>query len=345
MFKKIIVSLQLVFLIFSFFVSASHIFADIVCGKDQTIAPDGVSCISTTQENDLKYNFLAPLPCDSGEGCVGGELKTFDPAGDNKIGGYLNVMIRIFIGICAVLAVIMIVVGGLEYMTSELISNKENGKHRIRGAIFGLILALGAWTILNQINPDILNTDLKSLEDVTVTVTLDDANFANTEQSVSAAGTSYKLNGYPTAGINNFISAGGCSSLNKITVNTSAKKADFCAGTNCVSIPINTGFKGIAETEQGQPGDGKTPKGTYSITGDRRIASGGKAVTDGKGLYNLGAAFINIGVTANGANRGIGFHGSANGSLGTTNGCVRMSNDDIAILAPCMKTGTTVVIQ
>lgn len=174
MFKKIIVSLQLVFLIFSFFVSASHIFADIVCGKDQTIAPDGVSCISTTQENDLKYNFLAPLPCDSGEGCVGGELKTFDPAGDNKIGGYLNVMIRIFIGICAVLAVIMIVVGGLEYMTSELISNKENGKHRIRGAIFGLILALGAWTILNQINPDILNTDLKSLEKITVNVTLED---------------------------------------------------------------------------------------------------------------------------------------------------------------------------
>jgi hypothetical protein len=172
MFKKIIVSLQLVFLIFSFFVSASPIFAYIVCGKDQTIAPDGVSCISTTQENDLKYNFLAPLPCDSGEGCVGGELKTFDPAGDNKIGGYLNVMIRIFIGICAVLAVIMIVVGGLEYMTSELISNKENGKHRIRGAIFGLILALGAWTILNQINPDILNTDLASLKSVEVTVEL-----------------------------------------------------------------------------------------------------------------------------------------------------------------------------
>jgi cell wall-associated NlpC family hydrolase len=64
----------------------------------------------------------------------------------------------------------MIVIGGIEYMTSELISSKEAGKERIRGAIFGLLLALGAWTLLNQINPDILNTNLNSLQNVTVSV-------------------------------------------------------------------------------------------------------------------------------------------------------------------------------
>lgn len=133
-------------------------------------------------KKDPTYIFLAPLPCDDTKnipGCVGGELTTFDPTnaqGENsKIGEYLNIMIRIFIGICAVLAVIMIVMGGIEYMTSELISNKENGKHHITGAIFGLLLALGAWTILNQINPDILNTDLSSLKTVEVEVTLDDS--------------------------------------------------------------------------------------------------------------------------------------------------------------------------
>ncbi|MFZ3011594.1 MAG: D-alanyl-D-alanine carboxypeptidase family protein [Minisyncoccia bacterium] len=179
MLKKIIVSLQLVFLIFSFFVSTNSVLA-VECTGDKILAPDGVSCVNATQENDLKYNFLAPLPCEKGTpGCEDGQLKTFDPTsaeGENsKIGEYLNIMIRIFIGICAVLAVIMIVVGGLEYMTSELISNKENGKHRITGAIFGLVLALGAWTILNQINPDILKTDLSSLEKITVEVTLADA--------------------------------------------------------------------------------------------------------------------------------------------------------------------------
>ena len=347
-FKKIITTLPIALILIGFLLPVSFNFAEVItpCVPPavQVTLPDG-----NTACQDNTYHFLAPLPCDTGPGCEGGKLKNFDPTnaeGENsKIGEYLNIMIRIFIGICAVLAVIMIVMGGIEYMTSELISNKENGKHHITGAIFGLLLALGAWTILNQINPDILNTDLSSLQPVEVEVTLDDANFANTEQSVSATGTSYKLNGSQTAGINNFISSGGCSSLSKITVNTSTKKADFCAGTNCVSVPINTGFKGVAEPGQGQAGDSKTPKGTYAITGDRRIASGGKAVTDTKGLYNLGAAFINIGV----GSRGIGFHGDAKGgtgsSLGTTNGCVRMSNDDLAALAPCMKSGTTVVIQ
>jgi cell wall-associated NlpC family hydrolase len=120
---------------------------------------------------------LAPLPCDpatAGPNCVNGKLTAFDPssASGDKISGYLNVMIRIFIGLCAVLAVVMIVIGGIEYMTSELVSSKEAGKERIRGAIFGLLLALGAWTLLNQINPDILNTDLNSLKSVTVDVAL-----------------------------------------------------------------------------------------------------------------------------------------------------------------------------
>jgi hypothetical protein len=57
-------------------------------------------------------------------------------------------------------------------MTTELISSKEAGRERIKGALFGLLLALGAWTILNTINPDILKSDLKTLEKVTVDVKL-----------------------------------------------------------------------------------------------------------------------------------------------------------------------------
>ncbi|MBI3888341.1 hypothetical protein HY311_00940 [Candidatus Nomurabacteria bacterium] len=123
------------------------------------------------------YVLLAPLPCATPGvgGCdENGKLTTFDPTGPNKIGGYLNVMIRIFIGLCAVLAVVMIVIGGIEYMTTELISGKEAGKERITHAIFGLLLALGAWTLLYQINPDILGTELNSLAPVTVDVAVND---------------------------------------------------------------------------------------------------------------------------------------------------------------------------
>ncbi len=133
--------------------------ADTVCPGE--IAPDGVTCLA-----DTGYHFLAPLP--------GGV--TFDPTkdGGGDLGKYLNLMIKLFIGICAVLAVIMIVIGGLEYMTNELISHKEHGKEKILGAIFGLVLALGAYTILYTINPDLLDTSLSSLEDVTVNITLEE---------------------------------------------------------------------------------------------------------------------------------------------------------------------------
>ena len=118
---------------------------------------------------NTEYQLLAPLPCTPGtEGCVNGELKTFDPTQASNLGKYLNIMISLFIGICAVLAVIMIVVGGIEYMASELPGNKGHGKERITHAIFGLLLALGAWLILNTINPDLLKTDLSSLKNVTI---------------------------------------------------------------------------------------------------------------------------------------------------------------------------------
>ncbi len=124
-----------------------------VCVSPSEVAADGCSCT---------YVLLAPLPNPDGEATK----PDFDPtgAGGGAFGGYLNMMIKLFIGICAVLAVIMIVMGGIEYMTSELISSKEAGKERIWHAILGLLLALGAWTLLNTINPNLLKTDLKSLD-------------------------------------------------------------------------------------------------------------------------------------------------------------------------------------
>src|SRR3989339_205936 len=122
------------------------------------------------------YKLLAPLPCEKGTtGCTEKGLETFDPTGDNKIGGYLNLMIKLFIGICAVLSVVMIVIGGIEYMTSELPGLKSAGKERITQAILGLLLALGAWTLLNTINPDLLKSDLNSLKKVTVEVAINDS--------------------------------------------------------------------------------------------------------------------------------------------------------------------------
>ena len=79
-------------------------------------------------------------------------------------------MIKIVIGFAAVLAMVMIVMGGIEYMTSELISSKEEGRERIIHAVLGLLIALGAYLILNTINPQLLNACLDKLPKAEITI-------------------------------------------------------------------------------------------------------------------------------------------------------------------------------
>src|SRR3989344_5351889 len=109
------------------------------------------------------YQLLAPLP----------GMTDFDPGtkvGDNgALGRYLNLIIKLVIGISAALAVVMIVIGGIEYMTSELISGKE----RMTQAVLGLLIALGAYALLFTINPDLLSTRL-NISDATVKVDLEE---------------------------------------------------------------------------------------------------------------------------------------------------------------------------
>lgn len=85
-------------------------------------------------------------------------------------GNYLNIIIKLVIGIAAVLAMVMIVMGGIEYMTSELVSGKEAGKETITHAILGLLIALGAFLILNTINPQLLNACLDKLPIATIEI-------------------------------------------------------------------------------------------------------------------------------------------------------------------------------
>jgi cell wall-associated NlpC family hydrolase len=211
------------------------LFSPIYKIKAQTpppLDPDGTCTLPngntlTDKQNDCAsnkgswigpYSFLAPLPCadTSIGGCTDKGLTTFDTATTSNLGTYLNVMIRIFIGLCAVLSVVMIVMGGIEYMTSELVSSKEAGKERIRGAIFGLLLALGAYALLFTINPDILNTDLSSLANVTVDVPLGG-------ESSAPFGTGIAASTLKSAGIVCPDSLGGSSSLSDIATSFQGK--------------------------------------------------------------------------------------------------------------------------
>jgi hypothetical protein len=118
-------------------------------------------------ETKGQYCLLEPLPI----GVTGVDYGKYDPATTNAA-GYINLVIKIFIGIIGVLGAVMIVLGGIQYMTTDAVSKKEGGKEMITNSIFGLILALASWVVLNTINPHLLDINLDGLKNGAVAVTV-----------------------------------------------------------------------------------------------------------------------------------------------------------------------------
>ncbi len=94
----------------------------------------------------LAYNLLQPLPY------VGQSVESFPD--------YITKIIPFILGLAAVLAVVEIVIGGIEYAVTEAIDSKTDAIDRIRQAILGLLLALASWLILSTINPALVNLQL-----------------------------------------------------------------------------------------------------------------------------------------------------------------------------------------
>lgn len=79
-----------------------------------------------------------------------------DEGGAETIEKYLPALFNWGIAIAVILAILMTIYGGIKYMTTDAVFNKKDGKKIIQQAIVGLLLALSAWLILEQINPQIL---------------------------------------------------------------------------------------------------------------------------------------------------------------------------------------------
>ena len=206
---------------------------------------------------------------------------SFDTGNANSLGNYLNIMIRLFIGICAVLAMIMIVIGGLEYMTSELVSSKEHGKERITNAIFGLLLALGSYALLNTINPDLLIVDA-NIPTATLMVLGDDV-----ERTPPVAGdfaTSAPMSGSVnlcTSGVSQVNTSGGsflvCSNIASNVTNMI--NAAWAAGKKISGWGLRTTARQVQLRQQNCTGDiSKVPPSSCNpptaIPGTSRHESG-----------------------------------------------------------------------
>jgi hypothetical protein len=80
---------------------------------------------------------------------------------DQNLVQYLNTLFKIAITVGAILAVLRLLYAGYIYMMSDVFVSKEKAKEIFREVFLGLFLLLSIYIILAQINPNLLNLDVK----------------------------------------------------------------------------------------------------------------------------------------------------------------------------------------
>jgi hypothetical protein len=104
----------------------------------------------TPYATPTEYKLLQPLPLD-GPGSIEEETTTLD---------FLPRFIKLIIGLATALAVVMVIYGGFQYILTAAPGGKSSARETIENAIWGLLLAIGAWLILYTVNPKLVELNL-----------------------------------------------------------------------------------------------------------------------------------------------------------------------------------------
>ena len=72
-------------------------------------------------------------------------------------GTYIEVLYKISIALAAFLVIFKVIVAGAKLTFTDSISARSEAKNDILGAVIGMLIILGAVTILNTINPNLVN--------------------------------------------------------------------------------------------------------------------------------------------------------------------------------------------
>lgn len=139
--------------------------------------------------DNSSYFPLAPLP-----GTTKGDCSADNK--DNKcvtdLNTYIPGIFNLAIGIAGVLAVLMIVIGGVEYMTTDAIGGKSEGKERISNALRGLLLVLVSWILLHTINPKLTIFDLNVADQKIVAEEINNDVYKGTGQKIDNSNLNYQ---------------------------------------------------------------------------------------------------------------------------------------------------------
>lgn len=75
---------------------------------------------------------------------------------------YVRALFLLSIAAAAILAFIKIIFGGVKWMLSDVITDKQSARNDIKGAVFGLLIVLVAVVVLDTINPELTKLNILS---------------------------------------------------------------------------------------------------------------------------------------------------------------------------------------
>jgi len=109
------------------------------------------------QTNNVSSVVDINFPCPTG---VTNCQNISEQTGSTGIVQYIIRLYQFGIGIVGIIAVGMIVAGGIYISTSGAVDKRSEGKDMITSAILGIVLLFGSYIILRTINPDLVNLSL-----------------------------------------------------------------------------------------------------------------------------------------------------------------------------------------
>ena len=110
------------------------------------LTPTDPSVTPSTPGEGETYKLLAPLPMFG---------SVFNASG-KSFGDYLSIMFTFFVSFAGVLAVVMLIFGGIQYMSTDAVYGKSDGIAKMSQAIYGLLIVLASYVILNTVNPNLV---------------------------------------------------------------------------------------------------------------------------------------------------------------------------------------------
>jgi hypothetical protein len=151
------------------------------CGNNralyiQNTGGEATMCSVTTIAGEpVVENIYKIEPSSNGSGITFSEdytllapIGNLDKIKTTDIGYYFNRIFLIAIGLAGALAVIVIIIGGVQWMGTDSVFGKTEAKKQITSAILGLLIALGSYALLNTVDPALLGTKGLSVDQVNI---------------------------------------------------------------------------------------------------------------------------------------------------------------------------------